>query len=66
MAARRLMSPDLAATAGTECRDDRGRRYTQGAIVPVANEPGTFARCVLDSPAGSAPMVRWAEYALAR
>jgi hypothetical protein len=41
----------LATTAATSatrdslCRDQNGRGYSQGALVPVRNEPGKFARC---------------------
>lgn len=29
-----------------ECYDDRGAGYSPGAVVPIRNEPGTFAECV--------------------
>jgi hypothetical protein len=30
---------------GGQCLDDRNREYSQGAVVPILNEPGRFARC---------------------
>lgn len=49
-------------TAG-DCRDDRGGAYSAGAIVPIRNEPGTFAECALVSQQQSGERtVRWRDY----
>jgi beta-lactamase regulating signal transducer with metallopeptidase domain len=45
------------------CRDDRGGEYSAGAIVPIRNEPGTFAECLdVSPPRAPERTVRWVEY----
>jgi hypothetical protein len=63
---RSLMAPDGPAMASDGCTDDRGRSYSLGAIVPVKNEPGTFARCVDETRPGGGLALRWVEYPVLR
>jgi beta-lactamase regulating signal transducer with metallopeptidase domain len=38
-------APAAAVLADSSCRDQNGRAYSLGAVVPLRNEPGRFARC---------------------
>ena len=43
-----LLKPAAGCGFGAECSvcyDDRGREYSEGAIVPISREPGQFAKC---------------------
>jgi beta-lactamase regulating signal transducer with metallopeptidase domain len=37
--------PAASVMPDSACRDQNGRAYSQGALVPLRNEPGRFARC---------------------
>ncbi len=38
-------APAAAVLPDSACRDQNGRAYSLGAVVPLRNEPGRFARC---------------------
>src|SRR5258708_5858734 len=42
---RELLAAAASVSGVSVCRDEKGRSYSLGAIVPVRNEPGRFARC---------------------
>jgi hypothetical protein len=45
---RELLATTIAASTAAHpvCRDQNARVYSTGAVVPLRNEPGHFARCV--------------------
>jgi hypothetical protein len=49
---RSMLAPDRPPMSTHDCTDDERHSYTLGAIVPVKNEPGTFARCVDETKPG--------------
>lgn len=57
---RSLVSAGVFAAGA--CRDDRGGAYSAGAIVPIRNEPGTFAECALVSQQAGERTVWWRDY----
>jgi len=58
---RSLISDATPPRPGYVCSDDRGGEYSVGAIVPIRNEPGTFARCVAATDEAGRTATRWVD-----
>ena len=42
---RAVLTREAGDPSGRVCRDEQGDVYSLGAVVPIQNEPGRFARC---------------------
>jgi beta-lactamase regulating signal transducer with metallopeptidase domain len=61
---RSVLSDSTPPTPGYVCADDRGGEYSIGAIVPIRNEPGTFAECIAVTGEAGEAATRWVDHRL--